>query len=68
MPEAQPVFVLLMSPEGRVTWQSKLPMAELLLVLERVKLDIVQGKVKQDTYVIVPPTNGDVSAVHRLLR
>ena len=65
MANFQPVFVLLMDEAGNRTWHSKLPVHLLNLALDCIKLDLLQGRIKEANS-LVTPTNGETQAVSRI--
>ena len=52
----KPVVIISIDEQGRISWQSKLPPANMLLALEEIKLQILMGQVKQhsDTPIVKP--------------
>ena len=67
MSESKLLFQLGVSPEGKVVWTCRVPLAELVLLLERVKFEIVTGQVKEEAPAIVPATNGDLTQLKNRL-
>ena len=55
-----------MDEQGGISWNSSLSVPLLNLLLDRVKADVVVGKVKTTpASPIVAPTNGDLTAITR---
>lgn len=51
--------------KGNPHWDANLPLPWIIMLLERIKLDILTGKFQQGPQ-IATPTPGDVAAVNRV--
>lgn len=56
MNEPTPCFVIFMHPDGKLSWKTALPVAQLNLALDGIKADLLAGRVEQSP--IIQPSNG----------
>ena len=66
MSAMQPVLVVLMDAEGNRNWKSQIPAAQLNLLLDAIKQDILQGRIQDAQPTLITPGNGDIAHIQRV--
>lgn len=66
IPDGQvPILVCWLDAQGRPQWGSSLPVANINLLCDSIKQDILTGRVKTGPQVVAP-SNGDIAQVNRV--